>query len=131
MMATHRRTWQKFEQRAAAFFGAARRVLSGSANRADLDGDDSTHERLWIECKLREAHSVCRIWDAAAKLARKAAKWPVVCLAEKNRPGFWVVVHSDDFRAVAAEYLAACDEADLMEFEAIVRVRRLGINEED
>jgi len=26
----------------------------------------------------------------------KEKKTPVVCVSEKNRPGFWILIHSDD-----------------------------------
>jgi hypothetical protein len=98
-MATGRRTWQQFEERAAAFFGSKRQVLSGSANRKDLDGSDSMHPRLHIEAKLREKHGVFRILDLARVAAMKAGwalqlkgikvqKKVVLCLQEKGKPGF-------------------------------------------
>jgi hypothetical protein len=31
----------------------------------------------------------------------KKKKIPVIALCEKNRPGFWVMVHSDDLEAVS------------------------------
>ena len=30
-------------------------------------------------------------------------KTPVIALCEKNRPGFWIMVHSDDFDKVSKE----------------------------
>jgi hypothetical protein len=134
-MATHRRTWQKFEERAAAFFGSRRRVLSGSTNRQDIEGDDSVHPRLHIEAKLRAKHGVFRIWDearaSAAKLKdslqRKGVpghKEVVVCLQEKNREGFLVCVHSNDFEAAVIEWLVAQDENVLEDVKQAVRLRR-------
>jgi hypothetical protein len=116
LVATHRRTWQKFEGRAAEFFKSRRNVLSGSANREDRDGSDSTHERLHLEAKLAVRHSVFRIWDkaraAAGKVAKRLgikAKTPLVVLQEKNRPGFMLCVHSDDFPDVVIAWLASLD----------------------
>jgi hypothetical protein len=120
MSKTARRTWQRFEGRAAAFFGVARRVLSGSANRADIDGDDATHPRLYIEAKLRQAHSACRIWDKAAKGAKKSKKVPVVALAEKNRPGFWLLIHNEDLMFVVAQYLATFDPEQQDEIKYLI-----------
>ena len=131
-MATSRRAWQMFETRAAAFFGARRKVLSGSAGRDDSDGSDSTHERLHIECKLREKHTVYRVWDAACKaIARQKerGKTPVICLQEKNRPGFLVVVHSDDFNLAMIERLATLDDDELLAIEAAFRELRVGVEE--
>jgi hypothetical protein len=134
-MATGRRTWQQFEERAAAFFGSKRQVLSGSANRKDLDGSDSMHPRLHIEAKLREKHGVFRILDLARVAAMKAGwalqlkgikvqKKVVLCLQEKGKPGFMVCAHSDDFREVVTEWLVAQSDETLLEIEHQVRQRR-------
>ena len=52
-MSTHRSTWKRRERDAARLFGARRQVLSGSSGREDVTGSDTTHERLFIETKLR------------------------------------------------------------------------------
>ena len=31
----------------------------------------------------------------------KKKKIPVIALCEKNRPGFWIMVHSDEFESVS------------------------------
>jgi hypothetical protein len=62
--------WKRAESAAAAIFGARRAILSGSSNRPELDSSDSTHERLHIEFKLREKHTLFALWrktQAAAK----------------------------------------------------------------
>jgi hypothetical protein len=102
MPKTHKSTWKRFESASAARFGARRNILSGSSGRDDRDPSDSTHERLHLEAKLRGHHSVYRVWDKAKSQAR-GGKIPVVCLKEKNRPGFLVCCHIDDLAAVAAE----------------------------
>jgi hypothetical protein len=106
-MSTHRRTWQKAESRAAAIFGARRAVLSGSSGRDDTSCSDSTHPTLFVESKLRETHSVRTLHDATRKLATKEGKTPVLCLFDKGRPGFLLVIHSDDLRAVFEAWQAA------------------------
>lgn len=100
---TSRRAWQKVEGRIAARFGAKRSVGSGSMGRDDFSESDSTHPNLFIECKMREKHSAVSLYDDTAKKAKKEKKTPVVALAEKNRPGFWVLVHIDNLKAVADE----------------------------
>jgi hypothetical protein len=110
-MSTHKSTWKRFEAASAARFGARRNVLSGSGGRADRDPSDSTHERLHIEAKLRAKHALFRTWDRAKKAAR-GGKIPVVCLKEKNRPGFLVCVHIEDLAAVAAELAAAPEPSE-------------------
>ena len=37
------------------------------------------------------------LWGKVKGLADKEGKTPVVVLAEKNCPGFWMMVHSEDF----------------------------------
>ena len=37
---------------------------------------------------------------ATAKLAKEEGKTPVIALCEKNRPGFWVMVHSSDLEKI-------------------------------
>ena len=90
------KAWKAFERRAAAFFGGKRCPVLGTETRADVD-----HETLFIECKQRVKHSVVTLWDNTKRRADKEGKVPVVCLSEKNRPGFWIVVHSDDLQAMA------------------------------
>jgi hypothetical protein len=107
MPRTHRRTWQRSEGRAAALFGCRRQTNSGSSGRDDLTGSDSTHPTLFIESKLRNRHAVRTLHDATKKLATKEGKTPVLTLFDKNRPGFLVVVHSDDLAIVLAEFLEA------------------------
>ena len=122
--------WKQFERRAAAFFGALRRPLSGNrSGRADAEPSDSCHPRLHIEAKLREKHSVFRLWDAARKAERKTRKVPVICLQEGGRPGFMVCAHSDDFEQVMIERLATLDDDELLAIEAAVRELRVGAEE--
>lgn len=102
---TARRTWQLFESRAARFFGAERAVLSGSSGRSDRSMSDSTHPRLYIECKLAASHAVRTLWDATAKHAAGEDKRAVVLLADKHKEGFLIVVHSNDWAAVAQEWV--------------------------
>ncbi|MBV8463275.1 MAG: hypothetical protein JO368_08280 [Acidimicrobiales bacterium] len=100
---THRRTWQRAEARAAALFGAARSVLSGSAGRGDRTASDSTHPRLFLEVKLQATSAVRTLWEATRTKALKEGKVPVVVLCAKNKPGVLVVVSGDDLATVAGE----------------------------
>jgi len=112
-MATHRRTWQRAEGRAAALFAARRQVGSGSGGREDQTCSDSLHPRLFLEVKLKARHTVVTLWDATKKLATREKKTPVVVLSEKNRPGQWLVIHTDHLDAVIAERLAAMTGEEL------------------
>jgi hypothetical protein len=101
---TARRTWQLAESRLARFFGCERKVLSGSSGRPDDNScSDATHPRLFLEGKLRASHAVRALHDATRQLARKEGKVPVLGLFDKNRPGFLIVVHCDDWADVVAE----------------------------
>ena len=102
-MMTHRRTWQKREGQVAAMFGSKRKPGSGSGGRDDETSSDSVHPRLYIETKTKAKHTAVTLWDDTAAKAKKEGKVPVVCLCEKGRPGFWIMVRSTDLAAVLAE----------------------------
>lgn len=101
------KAWKKRERSGAGAFGARRTVGSGSLGRDDRTRSDSTHERLFIETKMRIRHTVVALWDKTAKFAKKEKKTPVILLAEKGRPGLWMMCRLDDLPTVAAEYAAA------------------------
>lgn len=88
------RAWKAFERRVALFFGTVRNALSGGNSK--ITRSDSLHKELFIECKQRKKHAVISLWDKTKILAEKENKIPVVCLSEKNRSGFWILVHSGD-----------------------------------
>ena len=96
---THKSTWKQGERRVCRYFGLERVPLSGGNSghtRADCyDPVDNDKNDLFIEVKLRKKHSVITLWDQTNELAKKEGKKPVVCLQEKGRPGFWIMVHSD------------------------------------
>ena len=102
-MSTHRSTWKRRERRAARLFGAERQPLSGSGGRADRTRSDSTHDRLFVECKMRAASAVRSLWERTRDRARGERKIPVLVLFAKGKPGGLIVVHQDDLAAVAAE----------------------------
>jgi hypothetical protein len=108
-MPTHRRTWQKTEDRAARFFGSRRRVLSGSANRGDIGGDDASHPTLFIESKLRDTHAVRTLFEQVKRRAEREGKVPVLALFDKHKHGFMLCVHDSDFLYVIAQRIAALD----------------------
>ena len=87
------KTWKAFERRVARFFGTERNALSGGNSK--LTRSDSLHPKLFVEAKQRQRFAVVRLWDATKRLADREQKTPVVCLSEKGRPGFWILVHSD------------------------------------
>ena len=95
---TARRTWKKRESNVADFFHGQRTPLSGGNSK--VTRSDVIHDELFIECKLKKKHSVVSLWDETKKLALKEGKIPVVALCEKERPGFWIMVHSSDLSEV-------------------------------
>jgi hypothetical protein len=102
-MSTHRTSWKRRERNAARLFGAQRQVLSGSSGRGDRGRSDTTHDRLFIEVKLRASWSVRSLWEKTRELARQEHKVPVLTLYTKGKPGGLVVVHENDLAAVASE----------------------------
>ena len=57
-------------------------------------------ESITINC-LQKKHSVISLWNETNEMAKKENKTPVVALCESGRPGFWVMVHSDDLEKVS------------------------------
>jgi hypothetical protein len=88
------KAWKQREQDVADFFHGQRNPLSGRNSKHTAA--DVIHDQLFIECKLRKKSTVISLWDEVKALADKEGKVPVVVLCEKNRPGFWIMVHSED-----------------------------------
>jgi hypothetical protein len=130
MSKTSRRTWQIAEGRAAGLFGCRRQPLSGSSGRDDVGStSDSTHETLFLESKFRHRHAVRALHDAVKKRAAKEKKVPILALHDKGRPGFLLVIHSDDFLAATAAYIAALgveerDRLDALIADTLSRITR-------
>ena len=95
------KAWKNRERLVYRFFGGIRNALSGINSK--VTHSDVIHDSLFIECKLRAKHSAVKLWDDTKVLADKEKKTPVIALCEKNRPGFWIMVHSDDFETVSKE----------------------------
>jgi hypothetical protein len=103
---TARSTWKAVERRAAAIWHSRRAPLSGS--NGGQTASDSLHPRLFLEVKLRERSAVRTLFDSTAALAKKEGKTPVLMLADKRRPGFLVVFHSDDLPTIVDEAGEVC-----------------------
>jgi hypothetical protein len=106
-MSTHRSTWKRREREAARRFGAERQPGSGSCGDPSRSRSDSTHDRLYIETKLRASSSVRTLWEKTAALARREGKVPVLMLYAKGKVGGLVVCHEMHLAAVAAELQTA------------------------
>ena len=92
------KAWKKRERYVATYFNGKRTPLSGGNGK--ITRADVIHDNLFIECKLRAKHTVVTLWDDTSKLAKEEGKTPVIALCEKNRPGFWIMVHSTDAESV-------------------------------
>lgn len=90
--------WKQRERDVAKFFHGQRNPLSGQASLHTRG--DVIHDDLFIEIKLRKKHTAITLWDETKVMANKEGKIPVVCLSEKNRPGFWILTHSTDFTRI-------------------------------
>ncbi len=104
------KAWKNRERLVSRFFGGIRNALSGINSK--VTHSDVIHEKLFIECKLRAKHSAVKLWDDTKSLADKEKKTPVIALCEKNRPGFWIMVHSDDFEKVSKEIVDTTTDED-------------------
>ena len=108
------KTWKSVEARIAKYFGSRRTPLSGG--NSGHTRSDSLHKRLFIEDKYRVKHTAITLWDDTKSKASLENKTPVVCLSEKGRPGFWVLVHSDNLEEVAHERkIARENQQDILE----------------
>ncbi len=99
---TARRTWKKRESNVADFFKGQRTPLSGGNSK--ITRADVIHNELFIECKLKKKHTAVSLWDDTAKIAKTEGKTPIIALCEKNRPGFWLMFHSDDIEKLIQNY---------------------------
>jgi len=95
------KAWKKAERKAAALFATERAPLSGSNGK--VTESDSLHPRLFIETKYRKAWSILTLWRSILKKARKEKKIPVIAIREKGKHGQWLLIHSDDLKAIAKE----------------------------
>jgi hypothetical protein len=102
-MSTHRSTWQRREREAARLFGVVRQPGSGSCGDPTRSRSDSTHDRLYIETKLRASSAVRTLWEQTQAPARREGKLPVLMLYTKGKVGGLVVCHEMHLAAVAAE----------------------------
>jgi hypothetical protein len=122
MPKTSASAWKSAERWLARFFGSERAIVN-SSGRADINGSDSNHERLYLESKLRNGNRGLRKFWIDAK-AKANGKPTVVALRTKGCPGAILAVHSDDWPAVVRDWLAAQPEDVLLEIERDVRVLR-------
>jgi hypothetical protein len=98
--------WKKHERKAAAIFGTMRKIGSGCQGREDATRSDSTHPRLFIECKTRARSAVRSLMKETAELAKAENKTPILALRETGKPGAILCVRESDLAAIVIEYAA-------------------------
>jgi len=99
----HKSTWKRGESRVAALFHSKRKSLSGGGSK--LTRSDSTHPKLFIECKHAKRHATWTLLDDAKPKAKAEGKSPVIALLRKGSPGAVLCVHTDDVANFVAAYL--------------------------
>lgn len=90
--------WKGRERMIARFFmgeGDGRRTPLSGGN-SGITRSDTLCRELFVEQKQRVTHSVVSLWRKTKELAMREKKIPVVSLSEKNKKGFWLVIHTDD-----------------------------------
>ena len=105
------KAWKQRERKIATMFKGVRNALSGGNSkvtradviRLDSNGQVDNSFPLFVEAKLRKKHTVVTLYDDTAVLAKKEKKIPVVVLAEKNRPGVWIVCRPEHMKAILEE----------------------------
>lgn len=93
--------WKAVERRIANWWGTERTPLSGQSSRHTHS--DTLHQTLYIEVKQRKTMGIFNIFRDTEKKAKKEGKIPVVCLQEKNKKGFLVVMKSTDIEQIIRE----------------------------
>ena len=99
MSKTSREAWKAFERRVCEFFHGERRTPLSGGNSGITRGD-IIHPTLYVECKLSKKSAIWTLWKDTKDKADKEEKTPVVCIREKYKKGFLIIVHSDDFLKV-------------------------------
>ena len=90
----HRNTWKNRERQVAKAFGTQRTALSGG--NSHITHSDTLHPSLYIEHKARERWALFSLFRKVKAYAKHENKLPIITLSEMGKPGFLIVVHSDD-----------------------------------
>ncbi len=92
------KTWKSVEGRIAKYWGTTRTPLSGINSKHT--SSDTLHKDYFIEIKHRKEWAIFNLFKRTRELANKEKKLPFLCLHEKNKAGFLICIHSDDFREI-------------------------------
>ena len=99
---TSKNTWKQFERDVATLFGTKRVPLSGS-NSGHGTNSDTLHERLYIECKVRQKISLWVLFEDTEKKAKAEKKIPVVAIKQKGSRGMLLVMRPNDVEKILKE----------------------------
>lgn len=95
------KTWKAVERRVAKYWGTERTPFSGSNSK--ITASDSLHKNLFIETKLRTKWSIFTLYNEVEEKAKKEGKIPVLCLHEKNKHGFLIVIKNENLDKIIEE----------------------------
>lgn len=93
------KSWKAFEADVAEFLapGVGRRTPLSGGNSGHRTSSDCLDVGVYAEVKYRARHTVYSLCDDTRKKALKEKLLPIVCLKEKGRHGFLMVIDSRDF----------------------------------
>lgn len=95
--------WKNVERTIADFLapGVGRRTPLSGANSGHNTSSDCLDCGVYAEVKYRQKHTVYTLMDDTRMKALSEGLLPVVCLKEKNRNGFLLVIDSRDWDEVS------------------------------
>lgn len=96
---TSKSCWKGFERVVAQFFGTRRVPLSGS-NSGHNTNSDSLHDKLYIECKVRDKFSLWTIFKDTEAKAKEERKVPIVAIKQKSEKGFLLLIRPEDLEKI-------------------------------
>lgn len=105
------KAWKAFERRVASDWNTIRNPLSGGNSK--VTRSDSRHRRLFMECKHGARSVFWTLWMKTKELAKREKKTPILCLGNKNHPGYLIACHVDDLPSLIVEYLKARGKREL------------------
>mgnify|MGYP000115861270 CR=1 FL=1 len=97
---TSKSCWKSFEALVGKFFSTRRVPLSGS-NSGHGTNSDSLHDKLYIECKVRQKISLWQLFTDTEEKAKVEKKFPVVAIKQKGGKGYLLVLRPEDLQEIA------------------------------
>lgn len=103
---THRRTWQKLESLTASILGGRRRGGIARTDAGELSftpGEDVTHPRFAIECKLRAKLGFIPWFRQAERYAARSGKRPLLVCRQKGSGELFAILRLADLAELLPE----------------------------